>query len=105
MKRLIFAALTASLPLAACHHYQAPAPSASVIDEAAISNFAIAAVYDAHPTRALVEMVDVEPAAELGRYMVRVEMSGSEEFRKAYDLVVVEAPNGMMELISLEDAN
>ena len=97
------AGLMAALSLSACHHYHEkdPAPGAQIVDTTAISNFAIDEVYKAHPTRALVDSVNVEPAAELGRFMVRVEMTGAPAHRKIYDVGVVEAADGTLSLDGL----
>ncbi len=105
MKKICFAALAACFMATGCHHF---APTETVnaetklVDTTAIATFATDAVYAAHPTRALVENIDVTPAAELGRYMVHIEMTGGAEFRNIYDLVVVEDGAGELSVESLE---
>ncbi len=109
MNKLRFAALAAFLVVPACQLY-APAKEASapvaaedkLLDVRAVEMFAADAVYSAHPTRALVDILEVTPAAELGRYMVHIEMTGAPESRDVFDLVVVEQAGGTLELISLE---
>ena len=109
MKRSYFAVLSACFIAPACHHF-APADKAEPVavvadkisDIRAVEMFATDAIYTAHPTRALVDVLEVTPAAELGRYMVHIEMTGSPEFRDVFDLVVFEQADGALELVSLE---
>ena len=109
MKRSYFAVLAACFIAPACHHF-APADEAEPVevvadkisDTRAVEMFAADAVYTAHPTRALVDVLEVTPAAELGRYKVRIEMTGAPEFRDVFYLVVFEQADGTLELVSLE---
>jgi len=109
MRVTYFAVLAACFIAPSCHHF-APADEAEPVavvadkisDTRAVKMFAADAVYTAHPTRALVDVLEVTPAAELGRYMVHIEMTGSPEFRDVFDLVVFEQADGTLELVSLE---
>lgn len=103
--KYMMATLAAGLLLGACElgaHDAPEAETTALFDETAIASFAVDQVYTQHPTRALVDTVDVEPAAELGRYMVHVEMTGAPEFRDIFDLVVVEGADGELVLDSLQ---
>lgn len=109
MKTPLFAALAVCFMAPACHHFmpveetgEAVAEDAKISDIRAVEVFAADAVYTAHPTRALVDIIEVTPAAELGRYMVHIEMTGLPEFRDVFDLVVFDQGDGVLELVSLE---
>jgi hypothetical protein len=104
MKYMI-ATLAAGLVLGACEHTAPSAPeaeTAALFDETAIASFAVDQVYTQHPTRALVDVVDVTPGAEPGHYLVHVEMTGSAEFRNIFDVVVSEGDDGDLTLVTLD---
>ncbi len=99
MRLTIVALSLAGLSLAACHHFD-PAP-AVLQDHSAMEQFAIGAVYDAHPTRALVDKVETLPS-ERANSVVRIEMTGSPTARKIYAVEVSERDDGSFEVVQLD---
>ena len=58
-------------------------------------------VYEAHPTRALVDKIDLVPS-ESEHTVLRVEMTGAPEFRRIYQLHISEAEDGAFTLENME---
>lgn len=83
----------------ACHH--APDPASYLEDIGALENFAVGQVYEAHPTRALVEKVETLPS-DTEPAIVRVEMTGAPEFRKIYRVHVWALDDGTFRLEQIE---
>lgn len=102
MKQLSASIALALLGLAACAH-PAPTPdeAAVLVDHSALEQFAIGAVYEAHPTRALVDKVDVL-SADKAQKLVHVEMTGSPTARKIYRVRVTESEDGTLQLEQIE---
>lgn len=67
-----------------------------------IEAFALDAVYKAHPTRALVDIVETKWGDEPGIYQVHVEMTGGVEFRDIFEVKVSEGDDGTLDIVSLE---
>lgn len=102
MKLLITSIGVAGLVLTACHHgAPEPDPIVALEDNMALEQFATAAVYEAHPTRALVDKFDVL-STEANRNIVRIEMTGSPTARKIYKLSIIELEEGGYQVESLE---
>lgn len=101
MKPLIFSISLALLGLAGCEHYGSEAEPRSVLVDPAMEQFAIAQVYEAHPTRALVDKVD-SVASTSENTVLRIEMTGSATARKIYELTISEPSPGTYELESIE---
>lgn len=116
MRLLVFA--ISGLVLAACEHAEAPtAPEEATRSIGAdpdsetgetrmshhqgIEAFAIEAVYKAHPSRALVDQVDIEGAGE-GQYLVHIQMTGAEAFRNIYDVTVSESEDGSLDIVEIK---
>lgn len=101
MKPIILSVSMAIIGLSACEH-TAPAPEAAATQTyTAIEQFAVQSVYEAHPTRALVDKIDLVPS-ESEHTVLRVEMTGAPEFRKIYQLHISEAEDGAFTLENME---
>ena len=102
MKRLSASIGIVLFSLVACEH-AAPAPTeaAIVVDHSALEQFAVGAVYDAHPTRALVDKVEVL-SADTTQKLIHVEMTGSPTARKIYRVSVTELDDGSLQLDQIE---
>ena len=101
MKPIILSVSIAIIGLSACEH-TAPAPEAAASQTyTAIEQFAVQSVYEAHPTRALVDKIDLVPS-ETEHTVLRVEMTGAPEFRKIYQLHISEAEHGAFTLENME---
>ena len=99
MRLTLIALSLASLGLAACHH-TAP-PPASIQDYSAMEQFAIGAVYEARPTRALVDLVEIVPS-DGANTVFRIEMTGAPTARNIYNVEVSEAADGGFEMVQLD---
>lgn len=67
-----------------------------------IEAFAVDEVYKAHPTRALVDIVETKWGDEPGVYKVHVEMTGGIEFRDIFEVTVSESDDGTLDIEALE---
>ena len=102
MKRLAASIGIVLFGLAACtHSASAPEETAVLVDQTALEQFAIGAVYEAHPTRALVDKVEVL-SSDTQTKTVHVEMTGSPTARKIYRVSVTELDDGTFELEQIE---
>jgi len=99
MRLTLIALSIAGLGLAACHH-KAPPPG-SIQDYSAMEQFAIGAVYEARPTRALVDSVEIVPS-DGANTVLRIEMTGAPTARNIYNVEVSETPDGAFELVQLD---
>ena len=87
MKSVLMAALVVSLGVAACHHTVKEDRSVSLTDYSAMERFAIDAVYEARPTRALVDKVETV-SVNGSLTVLRVEMTGAPTARQIYHVTV-----------------
>jgi len=103
MKHVITSMGLVVLTLSACHHTEAvsPDPIVAAQHEPALEQFAIAAVYEARPTRALVDSFEVISTKDEVS-VVRVEMTGSPTARNIYQLMITELEAGEYELEAFE---
>ena len=85
--------------VAACHHASDTAPYLE--DLGALENFAVGQVYEAHPTRALVDKVEVLPS-DTEPAIVRIEMTGAPTVRKIYRVHVWALDDGTFRLDRIE---
>ena len=99
MRRTFIALSLAGLALTGCHHSE-PAP-AVLQDYSAMEQFAIGAVYDARPTRALVDKVEIVPS-ESANTVLRIEMTGAPSARGIFSVEVAENEDGTFELVQLD---
>ena len=101
MKQVALAIGFAFLGASACMHTASDAETiVSPIDDA-MEQFAIGQVYEAHPTRALVDKVERVPSAS-EHTVLRIEMTGSPTARKIYQLTISEQDDGAFQLESLD---
>ncbi|MEL7033242.1 MAG: hypothetical protein AAGL97_12495 [Pseudomonadota bacterium] len=102
MKPIILSIGLALCGLSACEHTVPEATEAPTAQTyTAIEQFAVQSVYEAHPTRALVDKIEFVPS-ESEHTVLIVEMTGAPEFRKIYQLHISESEPGMFELEKLE---
>lgn len=105
MKLIILSIGLAVFGLSACEHTAtetteaAEAPTAQTYT--AIEQFAVQSVYEAHPTRALVDKIDLVPS-ESDHTVLRIEMTGAPEFRKIYQLQISQSESGAFQLENME---
>ena len=102
MKPVIIAIGLACLSLNGCHHFSATDKAETLVDYTALERFAVDAVYDAHPTRALVDKIEALPNSDAGHTVVRVEMTGAPTVRKIYAVHVSELDGGGLQLERIE---
>ncbi|MEO1190091.1 MAG: hypothetical protein AAFW60_13575 [Pseudomonadota bacterium] len=102
MKPILLAISISLVGLTACEHSTpepADAPATPTYTE--IEQFAVQSVYEAHPTRALVDKIEFIPS-ESEHTVVIVEMTGAPEFRKIYQLQISESEPGVFRLENME---
>ena len=102
MKSVIVAIGVACFGLSGCHHFHQANDPSILRDYSAIERFAIDAVYQAHPTRALVDTVEAQPNSDEGHSVLNIEMSGSPTARKIYAVHVSELDDGTLQLERLD---
>ncbi|NQY13190.1 MAG: hypothetical protein HRT81_04920 [Henriciella sp.] len=101
MKQVALAIGFAFLGTSACMHTSSDAEIIVSPRDDAMEQFAIGQVYDAHPTRALVDKVERVPSAS-EHTVLRIEMTGSPTARKIYELTISETDDGAFQLESLD---
>lgn len=99
MKSVLVSLALVLAGVAACHH--APYTAPYIEDVGALENFAVGQVYEAHPTRALVDKVEVLPS-DSEPAIVRIEMTGAPTARKIYRVHVWALEDGGFTLDRIE---
>ncbi|MEM7328123.1 MAG: hypothetical protein AAF437_05240 [Pseudomonadota bacterium] len=90
MKHMILAFGLALVGFSACTHAVDEADAGATQTYTPIEQFAVQSVYEAHPTRALVDKIELVPSAG-AHTLLRIEMTGAPEFRKSYQLEISES--------------
>ncbi|MEL7541879.1 MAG: hypothetical protein AAGJ51_13330 [Pseudomonadota bacterium] len=102
MKPIILSIGIAVFGLSACEHTATETTEAPTVQTyTAIEQFAVQSVYEAHPTRALVDKIDLVPS-ESDHTVLRIEMTGAPEFRKIYQLQISQSESGAFQLENME---
>ncbi|MEO1553498.1 MAG: hypothetical protein AAFR82_06140 [Pseudomonadota bacterium] len=102
MKPILLSIGIVALGLSACQHtVPEPAEAPTAQTYTAIEQFAVQSVYEAHPTRALVDKIDLVPS-DSEHTVLRIEMTGAPEFRKIYQLHISKAESGDFVLENME---
>lgn len=102
MKPIILSIGLALFGLSACEHNIPEATEAPTAQTyTAMEQFAVQAVYEAHPTRALVDKIERGPS-ESDHTVIIVEMTGAPELRKIYQLHISESEPGEFALKNME---